>query len=784
MYRSFIVEPQAKINAGIRRRLAPLMRNNRKQIELLNGLLFSLIGTPVIYYGDEIGMGDNIYLGDRNGVRTPMQWSSDRNAGFSRANPQKLVFPIVIDPEYHFEAINVEAQQNNPHSLLWWMRRLIEVRKRYKAFSRGDLKFVDCDNHKILVFIRTYGEEQILVIANLSRYSQGTHLNLSSWKGKVLVELFSHNAFPKITKDPYFFTLTPHSFYWFAIETPQEEQAPIEGGKVPESWPVIELEGKWEKVLSQKNLNKLVEHIPQYLKRQHWFFERAYKIRHVKILGEISLFTRGVPGFLMLIQVNFVDHEPQANLVGLNFGTGKKFQSVKKHYPHQILCEVKIPEENWEGGLYNAISDPDFSKLLLEYLMKGRTIKSSMGTIKTGMTKAFKQIKKSKGPITPKILEREFNNTVVLYGKKYVLKIFRQLEWGINPEWEMGQYLTEKKFSAAPKLLGTAEYHVEKQAPVILCILYEYLDHQGSAFDYSLESLHAFYDTVLSTQAAGGKVPVPKEALLKLADQELPDEVRQMLGPYVGSAERMGALVAKFHQVMAEAPEKSELAAEDFPPHYQRSLYQSIFSLIKRTNKIAQKMMGELPPGTQKLAKEIMAKEDKFLKLLKPLVEDVKISTVRIRCHGDLHLGQLLHTGKDFKMIDFEGEGDRHWSARRLKRSTFRDLASMIRSFEYASQAALRHEATQEMASRENIGRLEKWADYWSRWVSATFLRAYQKELDGSDLWPQGSEARELLLLACVLEKGFAEIQYEISHRTEWLEIPLQGMLKLLARVS
>src|SRR5919107_1430091 len=191
MYKVYAKDPKAKINLGIRHRLAPLMENNRRKIELLNSLLFSLSGTPVIYYGDEIGMGDNVYLGDRDGVRTPMQWSADRNAGFSSTNPHKLYLPIILDPEYHYESINVELQRGTTSSLFWYMKRIINMRKKYKAFSRGDMNFLNVENPKVLAFTRSYEDETLLIIANLSKYSQPAEIDLSAFKGYTPAEAFS-----------------------------------------------------------------------------------------------------------------------------------------------------------------------------------------------------------------------------------------------------------------------------------------------------------------------------------------------------------------------------------------------------------------------------------------------------------------------------------------------------------------------------------------------------------------------------------------------------------------
>src|SRR5262249_55759394 len=220
MYRAYAIDPRARLNLGIRRRLAPLMGNSRRRIELMKGLLFSLPGTPILYYGDEIGMGDNIYLGDRNGVRTPMQWSGDRNAGFSRCNPQRLYLPVIIDPEYHYEAVNVEAQQNNPNSLLWWMKRLIALRKRFKAFGRGTLEFLHPENRKILAFLRRSEDECILVVATLAGSVKDVELALPALEGSVPPELFGQTPSPPIGKAPYLLTIGPHSFYWFSLSVP------------------------------------------------------------------------------------------------------------------------------------------------------------------------------------------------------------------------------------------------------------------------------------------------------------------------------------------------------------------------------------------------------------------------------------------------------------------------------------------------------------------------------------------------------------------------------------
>src|SRR5947208_1287892 len=277
MWRTYAADSQARINLGIRRRLAPLMQNNRARIHLMNGLLFSFPGTPIVYYGDEIGMGDNIYLGDRNGVRTPMQWSADRNAGFSRANPQKLYLPAIIDPQYHYEQVNVEAQQKNPSSFLWWMKRLVLLRKNYQSFGRGSLEFLYPDNHKVLVFTRRFQDEIILVVANLSRFVNYVELDLAAYKGMVAVELFGHTRFPAIGELPYFLTLGPHSFYWFKLEQARisEARAAAEGFEPAR----LEVADSWENILYGRARTSLERIFPAYLLTCRWFGGKAQPIR-------------------------------------------------------------------------------------------------------------------------------------------------------------------------------------------------------------------------------------------------------------------------------------------------------------------------------------------------------------------------------------------------------------------------------------------------------------------------------------------------------------------------
>jgi maltose alpha-D-glucosyltransferase / alpha-amylase len=292
MYLAYSADPRMRINVGIRRRLAPLLDNNRGRIELLNSLLFSFPGTPILYYGDEIGMGDNIYLGDRNGVRTPMQWTSDRNAGFSRAVPARLYAPVIMDPIWGFQAVNVEAQLSDQSSLLHWTRNMIALRKLFRVFGRGTQEFLAPENRKVLAYIRRYTHEDgtheiVLCVANLSRFAQPVSLDLSCFAGMIPVEMLGYVSFPAIDKTPYALTLSPYSFLWLELQpAPEVPEATLV--KTEESALNL-ITGSWQDVLTGPGLALMQELLPAYLARQRWFGAKSRTISSVHILDWVEL---------------------------------------------------------------------------------------------------------------------------------------------------------------------------------------------------------------------------------------------------------------------------------------------------------------------------------------------------------------------------------------------------------------------------------------------------------------------------------------------------------------
>jgi len=363
MYRMYAHVQQARLNLGCRRRLAPLLGNDRKRIELLNALLFSLPGTPVLYYGDEIGMGENIYLGDRNGVRTPMQWSSDKNAGFSRGNPQSLYLPIIYDPEYHYEAVNVEAQLVNPHSLLRWMRRMLALRKKSRALGEGRCEFLQPENRKILSYILRHDKEILLVVANLSRFVQAVELDLSAFKQRVPVELFGRLEIPPITEKPYFLTLGPHSFYWFALEENQAsvEITPTAGAPAP----ALSVRHGWMEVFRGESKVALQALLPDYIRAQSWFGGKAKTIKQL-INETLPVQASGEDvGCLALVQIDYVQGDSELYSMPLGFVAGEEAQRLRENAPRRIAAELRV-EDGPQGVLFDPLGNPRFCQALLE----------------------------------------------------------------------------------------------------------------------------------------------------------------------------------------------------------------------------------------------------------------------------------------------------------------------------------------------------------------------------------------------------------------------------------
>jgi maltose alpha-D-glucosyltransferase/alpha-amylase len=784
MYRVYARDPQAKINLGIRRRLAPLLGNDRRRIELMNALLFSLPGTPVIYYGDEVGMGENIYLGDRNGVRTPMQWSADRNAGFSRANPQKLYLPIVIDPEYHYEALNVEAQLNNPHSLLWWMRRLVALRKRHKAFGRGTLEFLHPANRKVLVFVRSHENERILAVANLSRFVQHVELDLARYRGMIPIELFGRNRFPPIGELPYFLTLSPHSFYWFALQ-PERVTAPAAptDAAAPALAALTAPGTDWESALTGKTRAAFEEALAGYMPLRRWFGAKSRAIKSLEIREAIPVpyldaGNARATGQILLAQVEFIEGDPQTYVLAVVFETGERAEQIAHDLPHTVIARLELAGNGARGLLCDGTVNREFCNALLETIGRRRTLKGRQGELVASTTHAFKTAAAG-ASLEPAMMKAEQSNTSVIYGDRLILKLFRRVEPGINPDLEIGRFLTARRFPAIPAVAGALEYQRKKDDPISLAILQVFVPGAGDAWKHSLDALGRYFERVLALPAEARAVSPPAAHLLDCLDQPLPATVPEMIGTYLESARLLGQRTAELHLALAAAPDDPNFAPEPFTALYQRSIYQSLRSLAGQNLALLRQQLPALPEPARADADAVLHREPDLLKRYRALL-DRRVTGLRIRIHGDFHLGQVLHTGKDFIIIDFEGEPARSLSERRIKRMPLRDVAGMLRSFHYASHAALRELRSRGMIGTPDIETLEPWARFWHHWVSVVYLHAYRDAAGEGGFLPKSAAELRVLLDAFLLDKAIYELGYELNNRPGWVRIPLRGILALL----
>ncbi len=501
MYRSYAHDPQARINLGIRHRLAPLLGNDRRKIELMNGLLFSLPGTPVVYYGDEIGMGDNIFLGDRNGVRTPMQWNGDRNAGFSRANPHRLYLPVVIDPEYHYEAINVEAQQNNSQSLLWWMKRTIALRKRHRAFGNGRLEFLNPENRKVLAYLRIHHEETILVVANLSRSVQFVNLDLSRFAGTVPIELSGRTAFPPVGAAPYMLTLSPYSFFWFGLETPTARPPAL--AKLPDVGPpVIAVRGSWEHIFQGRARIVLQRLLPAYLAERSWFAGASRSIVDTQILEAAPLPVEGGTVYLTMLRVEYAEGEAEVYQVPLAFAGPEEWEALQERLPNAFIARVRVaePEPGAQGGLlYDALGEPAFSTFLFDAIRRRRRIRGQSGEVVGLPARGMRDMRPDEAIPDPSRWSGEQSNTSVTYGERFIMKVFRRVDTGVNPELEILRFLSGTDFSHMPTLTGALEYKRGlREEPETLALLERFVPNEGSAWLYTLDALDRYFDRVLA----------------------------------------------------------------------------------------------------------------------------------------------------------------------------------------------------------------------------------------------------------------------------------------------
>jgi maltose alpha-D-glucosyltransferase/alpha-amylase len=782
MYRVYAQDSRARINLGIRRRLAPLLGNDRRRIELLNALLLSMPGTPVLYYGDEIGMGDNVFLGDRNGVRTPMQWSSDKNAGFSRANPQGLFLPIILDPEYHYEAVNVENQQHNPDSLLWWTKRLLAMRKRWPVFGIGAIEFLQPDNRKILAFVRRHETQTVLVVCNLSRFVEMVELNLSAFQQLVPVEIFSRNAFPPISDRPYLLTIGPHAFYWFSLEPRFVESAgasALTPGLAAEI-PMLDLEEDWSEIVEQQGSRLLEIRLQDYIPPRRWFGGKSHVIKNARISEVIAVPGNGSKSFLLFVDLDYVQGDPERYLLPIAFATGEEAAKLQLERPHLIIARLRLRKTGAEGFLYDGLGSRAFAQTLLETIGRRRVLKGASGELRGFSLDAFRHIRGDGTPLPEPMLGRaEQSNSTVAFGDKLILKTFRRLESGINPDLEINRFLAKQEFPHVPPMAGGLIYRGTNGQETGIGILSGFAPNCKDGWEFTLDSLGRYYQRVGSLPAESRTAPKLEGLPFDVSEGELPVLVTERLGTYAEAARVLGERTAAMHLCLACDKTSKDFAPEPFNPFYQRSLFQSMRNLAVQNLGLLRGKMKTVPESARAAADKVTALQPDILKRLRA-VADSRLTGMRTRVHGDYHLGQVLHTGKDFLIIDFEGEPARSLGERRFKRTPLADVAGMLRSFDYAAHTALFKQQEHGVITAETLNWIQPWARFWTHWTSLIFLRSYLGRARQGDYLPSTQPEVKILLEANVMNKALYELGYELNNRPAWLRIPLDGILQLM----
>jgi maltose alpha-D-glucosyltransferase/alpha-amylase len=787
MYRAYALDRHARINLGIRHRLAPLLQDDRRRIELMYGLLFSLPGTPVIYYGDEIGMGDNIYLGDRNGVRTPMQWSADRNAGFSRANPQKLYLPVIIDPEYHYETVNVEAQQGNHSSLLWWVKRLIALRKRYRAFGRGSLELLRPENSKVLAFIREFEDNRILIVANLSRFIQSVQLDLTEYAGVVPEELLGGTAFPQITDQPYSLTLGPHMFIWFSLPVaPAPEVGP--GGALPDEsdleLPLLPGSRALAKRFQASLWEELEALLPQYLRRRRLVAShevlssaRIQNVAPVKV-GDGDI-------WFVLVRVEPRGEMPRVLSLGLSFVHDSQVDELMMPPSAAALARVSEPEN---GLLCDALAVPACCQGFLRGILAGRLRRVEGGEIESASLPGLGVTDPLAAADLPLSLRHgKRSNTTVVYGDAFVLKTFCRIEEGVNPDLEIGRHLAEQSgYQGAAPVVGYVEYRRRGAEPVTLGVLHRYVPNQGNGWQYMLDQLSHYFERVAALSHERLLRPPPSTPPLDGANEDESQDWRELLGGQQETARLLGQHTAELHQAMAAAGSDATLAPEYFGKLYQRSLYQSLRNLTGRLCYRLAREVCDLPESARPLAERIVREHDVILQRFKAVL-DPSMSSGRIRCHGNYTLEQLLFTGKNFVIMDCEGETNRTIGERRVKRSPLWDVASMIHSLDSAVQSVFLGLTDSRgrppgMIRTEDRRALEPWAGAWFDQFVGTYVLTYTKQIQPANLLPQSPVSRAKFLGLLLLEKALLEVDQDLSEDIQRAVIPLRSASRLLDR--
>jgi maltose alpha-D-glucosyltransferase/alpha-amylase len=765
MYTMYAADMRARINLGIRRRLAPLMENDLDRVKLMNGMLLSMPGSPIIYYGDEIGMGDNVFVGDRNGVRTPMQWSPDRNAGFSRADPQRLYLQPIMDPMFGYEALNVETQTRDSSSLLNWTKRMLAVRKTSHAFGRGRRRFLKPGNRKILAYLSEYDGDVILTVFNLSRAAQPVELDLSEFKGFVPIEMLGRAPFPPIGELPYLLTLASYGFYWFKLTAEADAPSWHEQGVALQEWPTLVLFDGWTSFfrdrvmpwrigMSERMRNQFeLETLPRHIEIQRWYASKGTAIRRARLVDHAVWEVNGLSWMVPLLDL---DGPAGSATYFMPLALAWEERDEVRMAGVAQAALAKVRQQAQVGLMGDAFYDEAFCRALVHAIADGAELPTLNGKLVFRPTAAFAQIAVDIDVLPVGRPSGVSSNTVVTLDETLFLKGYRHVREGINPELEMGRFLTEvARYPHCVPVLGALEYMTNDGRTMTLAMVQSYVANQGDGWDYTLGYLERFLRDVATTD--GSTLGEP--------------EVSAVHGGFLALMVTLGRRTAELHRALAmrtgaAAFDPEPMTAADFAGFKTHAASDAAVTLG-----LLRGRLDLLSPAAQDDARNLLDAADALQAGIEAR-HPVGGGGIKSRYHGDFHLGQVLVKDNDFIIIDFEGEPARSFEERRTKSSPLRDVAGMLRSFNYARWSALRRVAQ----SPDEAERLAAPAIAWERATRDAFLAGY----GAAQAPPDGAPLDAELLALFELDKALYELRYELDNRIDWVQVPLHGVLALI----
>jgi maltose alpha-D-glucosyltransferase / alpha-amylase len=762
MYKSFADDPRKRVNVGIRRRLFPLFGGDLRTIELLNFLLLSMPGTPIIYYGDEIGMGDNYYLGDRDGVRTPMQWSPDKNAGFSSTDPQKLFLPVIIDHNYHYTSVNVENHERNPSSFLWWQRRVIAKRNKYKAFGRGIIKFINTSNPKVLAFVREYEDETMLIVVNLSRYSQHVELDLQEYAGSVPMEVFSRNDFRVISDQPWGFSMQFKNYFWFLLRK-QEKETEVEG---KDQEPLKITNHQWAKMASpmQRTIKELLY---DFIMKSRWFKGNVRKLREINVIDVVALPHKGRNPYLFIVQMDLIEATKDIFLMPVSIAVNNKALEIKTSYPESVITNILIDGE--EGILYDGVYDNILQEELFSLIRKRAKIKGVFGEIEGSSGSRLRKVGAT--ILKPHVIVSKRTNTSVSFGDKYFFKIYRNLQEGESPDVEVVKNLTRHSgLVSIPLYAGRLDYRKPGFENTSLAMLVDLIPNVGNAWKMTQTSIETFFDRALSQKYEVGK---------HAAQQH---NVEEYIEPFfLEMIALLGRRTAEMHMALASLKDVKGFEPEDFSLLYQKSLNQSLRTFFKRSFSNIKVRLKELSAEDKTAIQDILDSQADFFTFMQATLEAEKLNTRKIRIHGSYKLDKLLFTGKDFIITDFEGDDNEAFSIRKLKHCPLKDVASILSSFHFSIYKGY-------LKRREfvpvNENYLQPLVEQWYAYISALFIQSYIDAMASTGLIPKNINHTYDLINLFMLEKSTRELRHYSENQPELLVIPINALQRIRHKIN